>query len=120
MLNYFTDLDYLVQRVGHLHGRNLLAVYCNPEDHPPPPETNKYQFAFEGYDLLEVNSGPSALTNCGGFPAAFANSELSSHGLLSSLQRANEVRQALRSRYPSEPHAQCDVWAIYRADTTQA
>ena len=115
MLNYFTNLDYLVRRVGHLHGRNLLAVYRNPEAHPPAPETQRYQFVFEGYDLVEVNGGPSALTNCGGFPEAFSNGELSSHGLLLSLTRANEVRQALRDLYPSEPHAQCDVWAIYRA-----
>jgi hypothetical protein len=118
MLNYFIDLDYLVQRVGHLQGRNLLAVYRNPEAHPPPPETQKHQFVFEGYDLVEVNGGPSALTNCGGFSEAFANGELSPHGLLLSLDRANEVRKTLRDRYPSEPHAECDVWAIYRAVAT--
>jgi hypothetical protein len=115
MLKYFTELDYLVGRVGHLRGRNLLGVYRNPGTHPMAPVASKFKFVFEGYDLVEVAGGPSALTNCRGFPAAFSNVELSSHGLLPSLERASEVQITLRQRYPSEPHSSCDVWAIYRA-----
>lgn len=115
MLSYFTDLECLVQRVGHLHRRNLLAVFRNPDAHPAPPEAQTYQFLFAGYDLVEVGGGPSTLTNCGGFPLAFSNSELSPLGLLPTFDRANEVREALRRHYPSEPHAHCDLWAIYRA-----
>jgi hypothetical protein len=70
MLKYFTELDYLVSRVGHLRGRNLLGVYRNPGTHPMAPVASKFKFVFEGYDLVEVDGGPSALTNCRGFPAA--------------------------------------------------
>jgi hypothetical protein len=65
----------------------------------------------ENRHVLECNS---ALTNCGGFPKAFANSELSRWGLLPTLGRAREVQRALRKNYPSEHHADCNVWALYR------
>ena len=115
MTSYFTDLDHLVRRVGHLRDRNLLCVYRNPEAHPDGPGTTSFHFRFEGFDLVEAGGGPSALTNCGGFPKAFSNDELSEHGLLETLERANDVRRALQQHYPEERHAVCDVWAIFRA-----
>jgi hypothetical protein len=114
MLSYFTDVEYLVRRAGHLRDRNLLCVYRNPATHPAGPVAASFHFGFEGYDLVEVGGGPSALTNCGGFPNAFSNEELSPHGLLPSLDRAAEVQEALRRHYPDEPHACCDLWAIFR------
>jgi hypothetical protein len=65
---------------------------------------------------VDVRSSASALTNCGGFPGVFANSELSSCGLLGDLDRAREVQAKLRSAYPDEPHADCDVWAVFRVE----
>lgn len=112
MLDYFTDLDYLLQRVGSLERRNLLCVYKNPHAQVPPSDS---RFQFEGYDLIDVQGGISALTNCGGFPLAFENSELSAVGLLSSLDRAHGVRDGLKTHYPGHAHANCDVWAIFRA-----
>ena len=115
--SYFTDL-HLVRRVGHLRERNLLGVYRNPGAHPDGPPPSSFEFRFEGYDLVEAGGSTSALTNGGGFPKPFSNDELSKHGLLESLQRANDVQRCLRQRYPEEPHAACDVWAIFRAAAT--
>lgn len=112
MLDYFTDLEYLIQRAGSLEGRNLLCLYKNPDTEANPSDA---RFALEGYDLVDVMGGISALTNCGGFSLAFANNELNEVGLLSTLDRANAVHTALRVNYPDEPHATCDVWAIFRA-----
>jgi hypothetical protein len=67
-----------------------------------------------GYDLVDVQHSASALSNCGGFPHAFSNEELTSKGLLASHARAVEVQAALRRHYPQEPHADCHVWAIFR------
>jgi hypothetical protein len=114
MLDYFTDLDYLLRRCGGVADRNLLCVFRNPETQPSPPG-GPPEFRFEGYDLVDVQGGVSALTNCGGFPLAFSNDELSSHGLLPSLERAREVQRALRQHYPREPHADCHVWCVFRA-----
>jgi len=112
MLDYFISLDYLMQRAGSLEGRNLLCVYKNPEAQPPLHDS---RFRFEGYDLVDVRGGISALTNCGGFPLAFDNAELSAVGLLASLERAQAVQQALKTHYEPHSHAHCDVWAIFRA-----
>lgn len=114
MLDYFTDLEYLLRRRGGAAGRNLLCLFRNPKEHPTPP-SGPYGFRFEGYELEDVQGGISALTNCGGFPLAFAAEELNSHGLLPTLERAREVRKALRRHYPQEPHADCHVWALFRA-----
>jgi hypothetical protein len=112
MLDYFTDLDYLIGRVGSLEGRNLLCLYKNPDQQPPPPDS---RFIFEGYDLVDVQGGVSALTNCGGFPLVFDNGELNPVGLMSALARCRAVRDALTVHYPSHRHSTCDVWAIFRA-----
>ncbi len=115
MLSFFRDLDYLRQRVGDTRGKNLLCVFRNPPVPPSVPMGRK-NFAFEGYDLVDVHGGVSALTNCGGFPKAFGNTELSPHGLLPSLDRAYEVQRSLQVHYSGQGHAQCHVWAIFRAD----
>ena len=113
MLDYFTDLDYLdsTRRCAR-RAKSPLRVYKNPGPDQNPSDS---RFALEGYDLIDVMGGVSALTNCGGFPLAFEDGELNRVGLLPTLDRANAVRAALMSNYPAEPHANCDVWAIYRA-----
>jgi hypothetical protein len=117
MTDYFISLDYLMQRAGSLDGRNLLCVYRNPE---AKPFFHDSRFQFEGYDLVDVRGGISALTNCGGFPLAFENGDLNRVGLLPALDRAEAVRKALTVRYPSHDHATCDVWAIFRMRQSRA
>jgi hypothetical protein len=115
MVNFFIDLDFLLEQVsGMPDDRNLLCVYRNPAS-PPPPPGGSMEFEFLGYDLIDVQGGASALTNCGGFPDVFANGELSPKGLITSHARAFEVQAGLRARYPQEHHADCHVWAIFRA-----
>jgi hypothetical protein len=113
--HYFRSVDYLLARVGAASDVNVLAIRRNPTaaqlDEPLPPD-----FAFAGFDLLDVAGDVSALTNCGGFPDVFASSELSEVGLLPDLARAYAVRQALRSAYPTDSHTDCHVWAIWRLE----
>lgn len=114
MVQFFTDLEFLLAQVSGIPGQNLLCVYRNPPA-PPPPFTGPVNFELLGYDLVDVQSSASALTNCGGFPEIFNKAELSSKGLLTSHARAVEVQSALRTRYPDEPHADCHLWAVSRA-----
>jgi hypothetical protein len=114
LLDFFVDLPFLLAQISHVERANVLCVYRNPTVHPSA-KVGPLRFELLGYDLVEVELGYSALTNCGGFPEAFSNHELSAKGLLTSLERAQEVQSALRQRYPEEPHAKCDVWAILRA-----
>lgn len=116
MLQFFLDLDFLRRQLPAHGERNLLCVFRNPHETPSAPPS-ALDFEILGYDLVDVQAGASALTNCGGFPDVFDNSELSSKGLLTSCTRALEVQSELRRTYPDEPHAHCHVWAIFRAVT---
>ena len=63
---------------------------------------------------MGLQTGISALVNCGGFDRAFASTDLSYCGLLTDHARASEVQDLLRAEYPDEPHADYDLWAIWR------
>jgi hypothetical protein len=112
-LDYFYHLDDLKQRIQGVPRRNVLGLYRNPETHigvAPAPGG----FNFVGYDLIEEQTQVSALTNCGGFPDVFCNQELNRFGLIDSFDRACEIRGLLVERHPEEPHAQCEMYAIWR------
>jgi hypothetical protein len=112
-LDYFYHLDYLLNRVRDIKRRNILGLYRNPEMHiAKPPAAG--DFRFMGYDLVEEQTQISALTNCGGFPDVFSNDELNSCGLLGKFDRASEVKRLLAEKHPEEPHAQCEMYAIWR------
>jgi hypothetical protein len=114
-ISYFRSLEYLRKRVAGEPGLNILAVLQNPS--PADLESVELPgFRFLGFDLLDVHGDISALSNCGGFEGVFAGSELSEHGLLPGLPRAYEVQHGLSTAYPDEPHARCDVWAIWRLE----
>jgi hypothetical protein len=91
----------------------ILGLYRNPESHitQSPGQGN---FVFIGYDLVDEVMQVSALTNCGGFPKAFSNQELTPQGLIQDYGRAVQVRVALAEAYPEEHHAQCELYAIWR------
>jgi len=115
MFGYFLDLDFLRAQLAGAENYNLLCVYRNPESEPTMPKFEGLGFALLGYDLVDVEGGVSALTNCGGFPDVFGNAEISPKGLLNSHARAVEVQAKLRQLHPEEHHADCHVWAIGRA-----
>ena len=116
MLNFFVDLEFLLDEVSGIDDRNILCVYRNPTE-PPPPCAGPMSFEFVGYDLVDVEASASALTNCGGFPDVFKNSELSSKGLLDVLLMLARFRcnRICVATFPEEHHANCHVWAIFRA-----
>lgn len=109
----FYELDYLLERMGGDRRANVLALMQNPTT----AEFHSFadpRFEFRGFDLVELMTGISALVNCGGFDKAFAPTDLSNCGLLTEHAKALEVRDRLRAEYPDEPHAHCDVWAIWQ------
>jgi hypothetical protein len=72
------------------------------------------RFAFRGFDLIEVNGTISTLVNCGGFDKTFSNNELSEFGLITDFRRAFAIQRSLPADYPNEPHAECNIWAIWQ------
>jgi hypothetical protein len=115
MLHFFVNLEYLQKKISKIPNRNLLCVYRDPVVEPPEPAVDSTRFEFLGYDLVDACGTVSALTNCGGFPDAFDNRELSSKGLLTSHDRALRVQSELRRQYPDSNHANCHIWAVFRA-----
>lgn len=109
----FLDLEYVVRRVAEMESVNLLAIMQEPTADQLRQAVDP-RLVFRGFDLLDRHGDISALLNCGGFPRAFAGSELSECGLLVDLDHAKRVQQLLRAEYPSEPHADCDLWAIWQ------
>lgn len=114
LLPFFTDLPFLLHEVSTIPDKNVLCVYRNPTV-LPLPGGGLLAFEFLGYDLVDVEGGASALTNCGGFPEVFSNDEISPKGLLTKHTRAVEVQKELRRRYPGQLHTDCHLWAIFRA-----
>ena len=116
---HFRSLAYLTRRVAGMPDLNILALLQDPTAvevariRPPG-------FDPAGFELLDVHGDVSALTNCGGFPEVFSGGELNRLGLLSDLSRAKDVRRELRSACPREPHAECDVWALWRLRSPDA
>ena len=113
VLFFFRDLDYLLRRVAGIQRVNILAAIRNPDSECSDALPDD-RFEFKGYDVVDVCADVSALTDCGGFPLAFRNEELSSSGLISTLARAREIQAALRGNYPDEHHANCNVWALWK------
>jgi hypothetical protein len=114
MLRFFTDPDYLRSEIKPIQRKPFLCVFRNPSAHPETVVPNGFEFV--GYDLVDIESTASALTNCGGFPDVFSNNELTEKGLLRSYERAREVQIELHRQNPHEIHANCHVWAIFRGD----
>jgi hypothetical protein len=112
MFNFFIDLDYLRNETAEIRRKNLLCIFRDPDGHPSSQVPHGFEFV--GYDLVDKDSSISALTNCGGFPQAFSNGELSEKGLLRNHERGREVQETLRQEYPNEHHADCHLWAIFR------
>jgi hypothetical protein len=114
MLDFFTDLDFVLRRaVGH-RPSVVVAVARDPsaEDVSGFPHPD---FEFAGFDVVDVQFVASALFNSSHFPGVFDVSELSPEsGLVMSRERAFEIRDTLRQRHPDRDEARCYVWAIWR------
>jgi hypothetical protein len=113
LIGLFHDLDYLLGKLGGEDRANVLALMRNPTAAEVGSFTDP-RFVFRGFDLVELQTGVSALVNCGGFDRAFAPADLSACGLLADHAKAASVQNLLRAEYPDEPHADCDLWAIWQ------
>ena len=108
----FFDLPYLLKRIEGLHPRNVLAAVRNPDRAEVIEPQDAWSFV--GFDLIEDLTRISALVNCGGFPESFKNQELNKFGLISTYERAVEIQTALRTNNPNDPHADCEIYQLWR------
>jgi hypothetical protein len=113
LLDFFTDLDFMLAEINNQQQVNVLAVLRNPTL-AEVQAFSRPEFSFVGFELLDQDHSVSALTNCGGFPDVFENSEINEFGLITDFNRATEIANNLRRAYPEEHHADCNVWAVFR------
>ena len=72
-------------------------------------------FEFCGYDLVEMDTYISAITNCGAeFDNAINYEKLSEFGLISNYLVAVKTQILLRDNYADENHANCEVVEVWR------
>lgn len=112
MLNFFTNFDFLLSQVGEVRDLNIIGTIKAP---PKDVSALAWEgFTFCGYELLDQDNSTSALTNCGGFPEAFRNEELSDRGLIIDFVRAVQIQRDLKRLSPEEHHADCNIWAVFK------
>ena len=112
----YSSLDYVLSKTKDKKEFDLLAVCFEPTT-----SCNNFAvdgFTFIGYDLLDQSHGNSALTNCGGAPDVFANSELNKFGLIDNFDRAKEIQEKLFETCPEGVVIQ-DVPVIVQANVAR-
>ena len=112
-ITLFIDLDHVLRKVAGSDRVNVLALLQNPTKDEARSFID-HRFIFRGFDLVELQTGISALVNCGGFDKGFSPAELLECGLLVNHAKAVQVQKLLRAEYPDQPHADCNVWAIWQ------
>jgi hypothetical protein len=118
LFGVFDSAEYAVSRCP-LRPRNQLLALVREPSRDDVRGLELPGFEFKGFELIEEQTETSALTNCGGFPRAFAPEDLSESGLITDLDRAYAVRSKLRQEHPDEDHADCAVWAIWRQNAVR-
>jgi hypothetical protein len=95
--------------------QQVLAIIIRPEIEPNYLLENNDTFIFCGYDLVEVITGISAITNCGAtFVAAIQYEDLNEYGVISTYREAVNTQLSLNEKYQDESHAYCEIIEIWR------
>lgn len=72
-------------------------------------------YEFCGYDLVEMGTYISAITNCGAeFDNVIEYGKLSEFGLIPNYLHAIKTQILLRNNYPDQNHAHCEVVEVWR------
>ncbi len=90
----------------------ILAV-VNIKNGKEIPSIEGYEFC--GFDLAEEDTEISALTNCCDIlDGVYPYEKLNKYGLLDNLEDAEMIKEQLPIHAPNEPHAYCEIYAIWR------
>ncbi len=110
------DMEELETPDVSLLGENeqILAVIVRPEMGVNPILEDEEGFEFCGYDLVEIETCISAITNCGAEFNSVKYENLNKYGLISTYREAVNTGLALREEAPEESHAYCEVVEIWR------
>ncbi len=113
MLDFFTSLNFVLQRIADRRPSTVLAVARDPS----AEEVHSFShpdFELAGFDVVDTQFTASALLN-NRFPGVINISKLSiESGLFKSREWAFKIRNTLRQHHPDREDARCYVWAVWR------
>lgn len=110
--SFCKTLDVLLEGTQEMEHFNLLAVVKAPAAQKATELESHFEFI--GYDLIEMRTEISALTNCGGFDETFLPEDLNSYGLISDYEEAIIIQKNLLLNNPLEDHADCALFEVWR------
>ena len=114
MLDFFTDLGFVLRRVTGHRPSVVVAVTREPSAADVSDFTDP-NFEFAGFDVVDAQFSASALLSSSRFAELYRVSELSEEsGLIRLRKRAFQIRDTLRKLHPDCDKARCYVWAIWR------
>ena len=94
----------------------IIALIVRPEIEVNWVLENDQRFDFCGYDLVDPQTGISAITNCGAdWGEALDYSVLNEYGLIPDYRKAAMTQLDLAESFPNEPHAYCEIVEIWRS-----
>ncbi|MCI8322004.1 MAG: hypothetical protein HFH02_13145 [Dorea sp.] len=97
-----------------LKGEQLLAIIVRPEIEPNYRLEQGQRFEFCGYDLVDISTCISAITNCGAEFDSIDYEALNQYGLIPSYREAVNTQLDLHKKYPEESHTYCEIVEIWR------
>jgi hypothetical protein len=115
LTDFFTSLEYVLQKTKTVEEFNLLTVVVNPTQDCKGILLHDYEFM--GYDLLDRDYCNSALTNCGGFDETFLPADLNQFGLIDDYEKAHSMKRRLLKNNPESYNADTNVIAVWRHKT---
>ncbi len=92
----------------------ILAIIIRPEIEPNYILEQEQQFEFCGYDLVDISTCISVITNCGAEFDSIDYTSLNQYGLISSYRRAVNTQLDLNEEYPEDSHSYCEIVEIWR------
>ena len=107
-LSFITSLDYARKVLDQHENAIIVGVDVELEEGYVPGDE------FLGFDIIDGYCDISLVTNWGSDEKGLISKFVMTNGLIGDLDRALQIRDTLRSKFPEDPHAgNCTVWGIY-------
>ncbi len=94
--------------------KQIMAIIVRPEIEPNYILEDDHTFEFCGYDLVEIQTTISAITDCGAEFKSIKYEHLNKYGLISTYREAVNAQLDLNEEDPEDPHAYCEIIEIWR------
>ena len=107
------EVQIFIREHGHKN-RQILAIVVRPAIELDWEMSQKGEFEFCGYDLVDMMSCISVITDCDTQFACIKYDKLNSYGLISSYREAVNTQLDLNEMYSEHSHAYCEIVEIWR------